>query len=75
METMTPSDLVARLEARARAVNLSMAAVCSRAKVAQSTITRWKAGKFEPRLRVLAKLDRVLSDEEQVVAGGKVLVS
>lgn len=75
METLSSGDLVARLEARARAVNLSMAAVCSRAKVAQSTITRWKSGQFEPRLRVLAKLDRVLSDEEQHAASSKAVVS
>jgi transcriptional regulator with XRE-family HTH domain len=44
------------IEAEAAAAGLSMAEVCRRAGVAQSTFTRWKSGKTEPTLDVYRKL-------------------
>jgi transcriptional regulator with XRE-family HTH domain len=44
------------IEALAAQAGLSMAEVCRRAGVAQSTFTRWKAGKTEPTLDVYRKL-------------------
>jgi transcriptional regulator with XRE-family HTH domain len=44
------------IEALAAQANLSMAEVCRRAGVSQSTFTRWKAGKTEPTLDVYRKL-------------------
>lgn len=65
---MDPIQIVNALVTRAKRVGLSMATVCSRAEVAESTVSRWKKGDFEPRLKVLAKLDKVISEEERLVA-------
>lgn len=49
---LTPQEI----EDRARLAGLSLAEVCRRANVAQSTFTRWKAGLSEPRLAVYRRL-------------------
>lgn len=51
-DLLTASDI----EARAGLAGISMAEVCRRAGVAQSTFTRWKAGKTEPTLDIYRKL-------------------
>ncbi len=62
---MDVQNIVGALEQRAKLVGLSMATVCRRAKVAQSTVSRWKAGDFEPRLKVLGRIDAVLTAAEE----------
>lgn len=59
-----PEAIVADLESRAKLAGLTMATVCSRAGVAQSTITRWKAKTYEPTTRKLRKLLAVLDAAE-----------
>lgn len=44
------------LEDRARTAGLSMAEVCRRAGIAQSTFSRWKSGTTEPTLDVYRRL-------------------
>lgn len=51
-DVCTPADI----EVLARQSSLSMAEVCRRAGVAQSTFTRWKAGKTEPTLDAYRRL-------------------
>lgn len=56
-EGMTERVLTAdEFEALAKAAGLSMAEVCRRAKVAQSTFHRWKAGEAGMTLGSYAKL-------------------
>lgn len=51
-ELLSPGDI----EARARLAGLSLAELCRRAGIAQSTFTRWKAGTTEPTLSVYRRL-------------------
>lgn len=62
---MDTLKIVGALEKRAKAVGLSMAAVCRRANVAQSTVTRWKQGTFDPRVKILARIEAVLIEAEE----------
>jgi transcriptional regulator with XRE-family HTH domain len=55
-ETLPP----AAIEAMARAAGLTMTEVCRRAGLAQSTFTRWKAGKTAPTLEAYRKLLQVV---------------
>jgi transcriptional regulator with XRE-family HTH domain len=48
----TPSDI----EAAAKKAGLSMAEVCRRAGVAQSTFNRWKNGTTQPTLGIYQRL-------------------
>jgi transcriptional regulator with XRE-family HTH domain len=50
----------AEIEALAGSAGLSMAEVCRRAGLAQSTFTRWKSGKTEPTLDAYRKLIQVV---------------
>jgi transcriptional regulator with XRE-family HTH domain len=52
---LSPGDI----EARARSAGLSMAEVCRRADIAQSTFQRWKTGETEPNLAVYRRLVEV----------------
>jgi transcriptional regulator with XRE-family HTH domain len=52
VHVMSPHEI----EAKAKAAGLSIAEVCRRARVAQSTFTRWKAGETSPTLRVYERL-------------------
>jgi predicted transcriptional regulator len=61
---MDTNQIVARLEARAKKLGMSMAALCGTAKVAQSTITRWKSGAYDPRYKVLKRLEDALGEAE-----------
>lgn len=45
-----------QIEERARMAGMSLAEVCRRANIAQSTFTRWKAGVSEPRLAIYRRL-------------------
>lgn len=51
-DLLTPQDV----EAKARAVGLSIADVCKKANVAQSTFTRWKRGVTSPTLAVCKRM-------------------
>lgn len=51
-ELLSPND-VERLAGEAR---LSIKEVCARAGIAQSTFSRWKAGKTEPTLDVYRRI-------------------
>lgn len=55
----SPVDSLAR---RAKKAGVRMADICKRAKVAQSTPSRWKAGTFEPKLRTLRRLEEALAE-------------
>ena len=65
---MDSISVVEELEARAKAVGLSLNEVCRQAGVARSTFTRWKSGDHTPTIRVLQKMDEVVSDEETAIA-------
>lgn len=67
---MDQEHLVSDLVRRAEAAGLSMAKVCQRARVAESTPSRWRAGKslnFKKYEKLLAV---VASEEERLSAGG-----
>lgn len=51
-DLLTPADV----ERFARVAGLSMAEVCRRAQIAQSTFCRWKAGHSAPRLDVYTRI-------------------
>lgn len=51
-ELLTPSDI----EALAAKAGKSIAQVCRDARIAQSTFSRWKAGKTEPTLDVYRRI-------------------
>ena len=51
-DLLTPTEI----EACARAGGLTMAQVCKRANVAQSTFSRWKAGSTEPTIGVYRRI-------------------
>lgn len=53
-------------EAKAKAAGLSIAEVCRRAKVAQSTFHRWKTGYAGMNLGSYAKLIQAVQDTESV---------
>lgn len=61
---MDAQKLISELIARAARANLSMAEACRRAHIAESTLTRWKNGTFEPRFRVLSRFIKVIEDAE-----------
>ena len=68
---MDSISLVEKLEARAKAVGLSLNEVCRQAGVARSTFTRWKSGDHTPTIRVLQKMDAVVSEQEAAVTEPK----
>jgi predicted transcriptional regulator len=72
---MNPIDIVDDLTQRARRAGLSMAEVCRRAGIAESTPSRWKAGTFEPRLSVLRKVEDVIAAEEKRLADEQALTA
>lgn len=49
---LTPSDI----EAKAKAAGLTIAELCRRAGIAQSTFSRWKAGDTKPTIGVYERL-------------------
>jgi predicted transcriptional regulator len=51
-DLLTPADI----ERLAREAGISLADACRRAGIAQSTFSRWKAGKTEPTLGVYRRL-------------------
>ena len=53
------------IEALAWKAGLSMAEVCRRAGIAQSTFTRWKAGKTEPTLDAYRRLCHAVMPDDQ----------
>jgi transposase-like protein len=66
---MDQQTIIAELEARAKAVGLSMSEVCRRANVHPTTFSRWKlsARNSDPigaTVRSLSLLDEVLSSAE-----------
>lgn len=54
---LTPHDV----EAKAKDAGLSIADVCKRAGIAQSTFSRWKAGRTSPTLTIYQRIEAVLS--------------
>lgn len=52
MQTFTPEQI----EASAAAAGISMAEVCRRAGIAQSTFGRWKNGRTEPTMAVYRRI-------------------
>jgi transcriptional regulator with XRE-family HTH domain len=49
------------IETAAREAGLSMAEVCRRAGIAQSTFTRWKRGTTEPTIGVYGRLVKAIA--------------
>ena len=67
--TMDQQSVVADIERRAAAVNLDMGAVCGRAKIAQSTFSRWKLTERNPKpkgatMPLIERLYGVIGEEE-----------
>lgn len=56
-DLLTPEDV----EAKASAAGMSIADICKRADVAQSTFSRWKAGKTSPTLTIYKRIVAVLA--------------
>ena len=52
------------LDSRAKAAGLSMAEICRRAGIAQSTPARWRNGTFLPTIRTITKIDGILEEAE-----------
>lgn len=65
MEYASPAlpEVIQRLEDRIEASGLSIAEVCRRARVSQSTVYRWRHKHQFPTYRILAKFDEVLPPE------------
>lgn len=59
-ELLSPNDV----ERLATAAGLTLKEVCSRAGIAQSTFSRWKAGKTEPTLDVYRRIRDALAPAE-----------
>lgn len=62
---------ISNIEQRAKALDLTIAALCKKARVSNSTYTRWKAKKTSPNfetfsrlLKILERLERKISNEE-----------
>lgn len=55
-DLLTPHDV----EAKAKVAGLSIADVCKRAGIAQSTFSRWKAGKTAPTLTIYQRIEAAL---------------
>ena len=64
LNVLTATDI----EALAWKAGLSMAEVCRRAGLAQSTFTRWKAGKTEPTLDAYRRLYRAVTPDSRMAA-------
>jgi predicted transcriptional regulator len=65
---MDTPNLILVTEDRARAAGLSIAEVCRRAGVYQSTWTRWKRGSNAPNFGTWNKVLRVIEGAEQARA-------
>lgn len=70
LASMDQQDIIASLEARAKAVNLPMSEVCRRAGVHPTTFSRWKLTDRNQKpigatLVSLNKLDTTISDAER----------
>jgi predicted transcriptional regulator len=66
IEPLTPAaDLIRRAEE----AGVKMKDICIKAKVAQSTPSRWKRGDYEPKMRTLRKMDTALREIVQAQAG------
>jgi transcriptional regulator with XRE-family HTH domain len=63
-DVLTATDI----EALAWRAGLSMAEVCRRAGIAQSTFTRWKAGRTEPTLDAYRRLFEVVKPDDRASA-------
>ncbi len=57
------NDILNKYEARALDNSLSLSELARKAKVAQSTLSRWRAG-MKPQGVTLRKLDRALAEVE-----------
>jgi len=55
---------VRMIEDRAKTIGLSIAEICRRAGIANSTFKRWKSGQTEPQFRVYRKLLSALENAE-----------
>lgn len=62
MQLMIHIVTAAEVEERAKKAGKSMAEVCRLAGIAQSTFTRWKAGRTEPTMGVLRRIAQVLGE-------------
>lgn len=67
-EVMDPKNIVHDLERRAKAVGLTVPELARRAEIAPSTVNRWLAGDTMPNLRLLAKVEKIVSEAEQQAA-------
>lgn len=61
-DVLSPQDV----EAKARAAGLSITDVCKRADIAQSTFSRWKAGKTSPTLTIYQRIEAALLPQAAV---------
>jgi predicted transcriptional regulator len=52
----------AQIETKVRAAGMSMRNFCRQAGISQSGITRWKQGKFEPRLETFRRIETALAN-------------
>jgi predicted transcriptional regulator len=57
IEPLTPA---ADLIRRAQEAGVKMKDICIKAKVAQSTPSRWKRGDYEPKVRTLRRMEAAL---------------
>lgn len=62
MDTLT---LIREAEERARSAGLSIAELCRRAGIFQSTWTRWKSGATQPNFKSWNAVIRALEDAER----------
>ena len=62
---MDPKVIVQDLKDRADAVGLKVPELCRRAAIAPSTVNRWLSGDTMPNLRLLAKVEKIVSEAER----------
>lgn len=61
---MSTAIIVEQIEKRAKEAGLSIAEVCRKASVANSTFTRWKSGDTNPNYAKLVAIQGVLEQAE-----------
>ena len=67
---MQGTEFARDIETRAKAVGLSIDALCKRAEIARSTFQRMKSGEVDPQVGTVNRLLEIIAAEERESAGG-----
>lgn len=59
------TDNYSRIVMLAKGAGLSVTALCRRAGVAPSTVTRWRSGKTQPTFRIWDKIEKAAHGDKE----------